>query len=751
MQKKSLKYFIKIILVGSALLILFFATVYFGLFGHLYTKDELKEFKNESASLVLSEDNVLIGKYFAYNRTNIDFDQLPDFLINALIATEDVRYLEHDGIDSRSLMRVLVKTILFQQKSSGGGSTITQQLAKNMYGRKDFGPFSMPVNKFKEAILAYRLENIYNKENILALYLNTVPFGENVLGIESAAKRYFNTSVEEIKIEDAAVLIGMLKANTYYNPRMYPDHAKNRRNVVLSQMEKYDYLTKEKFDSLQKLPLVLDYANLESEGNANYFLVQVKKEVNDILKSINENSDTIYDIRKSGLIIETTLNFDLQKYALRAYKSHLGSMQKKLRSQYRSGSSKKSLENLTTKELQRLNLTELANIKKKRELFSWDGFYTDSISVRDSLKHAMSLLHAGLIAVDPNTGAVKTWVGGIDFRTQPYDQIFAQRQTASAFKPIIYATALQEGARPCQYLDNDPIVLTDFENWQPQNYDHSTGGKYSIAAALARSMNIPTVNLFMQIPFSSLEYTWESLGFSQILDYKPSTALGTATASLYEMAFAYASFANGGNKVDPQFITSIKTADGKIIYKNEKVESKSDILEKRTTDLLNAMLQKTMNEGTGRAMKSKYGVNLSLAGKTGTSQNYADAWFIAYNPNLVIATRVGASIPVIHFNNGANGSGSTLALPLVAKTLQYVQKNTSLRKKYFISFEQLSEEYDDALTCADYIDDSELEKLFDGMFNNKNTTFEKASKKAGRKAKRKNNKSLFKRIFGKKD
>jgi penicillin-binding protein 1A len=733
------------------MLVLFFAAVYFGVFGHIYNESELKEFKNESASLVMSDDNILIGKYFAENRTNIEYEQLPDFLINALIATEDARYLEHDGVDSRSLLRVLVKSILFQQKSSGGGSTITQQLAKNMYGRKSFGPLSMPVNKLKEALLANRLENIYHKDYILTLYLNTVPFGENVLGIEAASRRYFNKGVKEIKIEEAAVLIGMLKANTYYNPRMYPDHALNRRNVVLNQMEKYNYLTKELNDSLKNLPLKLDYANLKSEGRANYFLVQVKKEVSDILKIINQNTDTVYDIHKSGLIIETTLNLKLQNYALKAYKSHLSSMQKKLRIQYKRGLSKENLERLAVTELQRLKLTERANIKTNRELFSWNGFYSDSISVKDSLIHSLTLLHAGLIAVNPKTGAIKSWVGGIDFRTQPYDQIFAQRQMASAFKPILYATALQEGARPCQYLDNDPIVLTDFENWQPQNYDHSLGGKYSIAASLAKSMNIPTVNLFMQIPFSSLENTWGNLGFSQNLVRKPSTALGTTTASLYEMAFAYASFANGGFRVKPKFIVSIKTPNGKIIYKNEELRSETEVLDTRSTVLLNAMLQKAIVEGTGSSMKNKYGIKFPLAGKTGTSQNYVDAWFVAYNPNLVIATRVGASNPLIHFTNGANGSGSTLALPLVAKTLQNVQKDPILRSRYFTTFEKLPKEYEDALICADFIDDSEIEKLFDGMFKNKSTTFEKASKKASRRAKRKNKKSLFKRIFEKKE
>jgi penicillin-binding protein 1A len=408
------------------------------------------------------------------------------------------------------------------------------------------------------------------------------------------------------------------------------------------------------------------------------------------------------------------------------------------------------LQKLVKKRLTELTLTKDADIKKNREMFSWNGFYMDSISIRDSIMHSLTTLHAGLLALDPRTGAIKSWVGGIDFRTQPYDQIFAQRQTASAFKPILYATALQMGAWPCQYLENDPLVFTDFENWQPQNYDHSTGGKYSIAASLAKSMNIPTVNLFMKVPFSGLENTWKNLGFSQHLVRKPSTALGTATASLYEMAIAYASFANGGYKVTPQMIVTIKTSNGEILYRNKLLKSQDKVLDGMTAPFLNAILQKAINEGTGKSMKSVYGVNLPLAGKTGTSQDYADAWFIAYNPKLVIATRVGASYPSIHFSNGSNGSGSRLALPIVAKTLQKVQNNSNLRRSMFEPFDELLVAYQDALACDDFMEDSDFERFFEGVFKNENTTFEKESKKAERKAKKKNKKSFFKRIFGKK-
>ncbi len=750
-MKKIILFLVKFGAFAIFIIGLFFAAVYYNIFGHLYTKSELKDFRNETASIVTSDDGILIGKFFDENRTNVEFKDLPKYLVDALIATEDVRYYEHGGVDSRSMFRVLFKSILLGQKSSGGGSTLTQQLAKNMYGRKSYGPLTMPINKMKEVILANRLEEIYSKDEILTLYLNTVPFGENVLGIQSASRRFFNKDVRILKAEEAAVLIGLLKANTYYNPRLYPEHAMSRRNVVLEQMEKYEYLTKRTVDSLQSLPLDLDYANLESEGPANYFLVQVKKEVKELLKSINRELDTVYDIRKSGLIIETTLNIDLQNYTLMAFQSHLGKMQLRMDQQYKRGISKSELEKIANAQLKKLKIKKNTDIRKKREMFSWKGFYTDSISYKDSIKKDLTLLHAGLIAVDPNTGAIKIWVGGINHRKYPYDQIFAQRQTASAFKPVLYATAFEEGAMPCQYLDNDELILTDYDNWNPQNYNHSVGGKYSIAGALAKSMNIPTVNLFLQLPFKSLQTMWSNLGFSQTLEYNPSTALGAATASLYEMAFAYASFANSGTKVEPQIISSIKNSKGEVLYQNEFLHEKEQLLSENSTILLNAVLQKAINEGTGRSIKNVYGVQLPLAGKTGTSQNYADAWFLAYNPNLVMATRVGASMPSIHFNNGANGSGSTLALPLIAKTLQKVQKNRKIKNKYFRAFAELPIAYEHVLDCDDFIETTDIENFFGEIFKNKNTTFKKASKKAARKAKRKNKKPFFKRIFGKKE
>ncbi|MFT6717348.1 MAG: penicillin-binding protein 1A [Saprospiraceae bacterium] len=714
-------------LLVIALLVGFYYSVSFGFFGELYSKEEIATFKNEQASVVYSEDGKIIGKYFNKNRTNVKFGDIPSHLINALVATEDTRYFEHEGIDSRSVFRVLLKSILLQDKSAGGGSTITQQLAKNMYGRKRFGVLTMPVNKCKEIILAGRIEAVFSKNEILALYLNTVPFGENVYGIEAAAKRFFNQSVSDLKIQEATVLVGMLKANSYYNPRLHPEHALSRRNTVLNQLYQYEYIQKTALDSLSQLPLTLDYANFKAEGLANYYMVRLKKEAAEILEELNSHKGNNYSLEKDGLVIQSTLNFDLQKHANSSFKEHLTVMQKRLRRQYQRIGSADKLDRLVEKAYTKLG------VKKDSihavDLFSWEGFYTDSITTKDSLKHALSLLHAGLIAINPADGAIKTWIGGIDFRTQPYDQVLAKRQMASTFKPLLYAAALENGKEPCDYLENSPFVLSDFEGWSPENYDHESGGKYSLAAALANSKNLPTVHLFFETRFEKLDYLWNKIGFSSVLENKPSVALGTATASLFEVAIAYSMFANGGLKVEPYCIESIKTASGKVIYTKENVLDKQRLIQEETAFLMNAILQKSMQEGTGTPAHRVHGVKFPLAGKTGTAQSFSDAWFVGYNPSVVMIARVGANSPAVHFNSGVNGSGGKLALPLVAKTLAKAQKDKHLYKWLFQDFPDLPEDYFDAIDCDDFKPDNKLNQFLD-RFLKKETTLEKQQEKS---------------------
>ena len=741
MMEKKWKIFLAVLLTFVVLGVLFIGSVYLGVFGHLQSRKELLSFKNATASKVLSSEGNLIGRFYSENRTNVTYRQIPPYLIDALIATEDVRFFEHKGVDSRSLARVLVKTILFSNRSSGGGSTITQQLAKNMFGRKRTGAMAVFINKVREIILAYRIEKTYNKEEILTLYLNTVPFGENIYGIETAAAQYFNKRVEELKIEEAAVLTGMLKATSFYHPVLHPDNAKNRRNIVLDQMEKYAFLQPAAADSLRMLPLITDYNNSASEGIADYFLVQVKNETKKILDEISAATGKNWDPEIDGLVITTTLNLALQTYANSSFHEHLPPMQKRLTEQYTTRSGRKLIEEITESRLKGQNLGKRADEINMRTIFDWNGSYSDSVSVRDSIKQSLTLLHAGLFAMDPQTGAVLAWVGGIDFSTQQYDQILARRQLGSVFKPILFAAAFEEGIEPCEYLNNDSVILSGFEDWTPENFDHTYGGKYSVAGALVKSMNVPSFSLYMKIGFYKLDSLWTKMGFTFPLVNHPSLALGTSEASIREIAIAYSAFANGGYKVTPQSIVTVTSAEGEVIYQNPFSEVRTRVLTARTGLLMSAILRKAVQEGTGASMRSIYGVTASLAGKTGTSQNYSDAWFAAFNPKMTIVARVGASSPAIHFYSGSYGTGGALALPLVALTLKGVGSDPIATKQLLSSFPKLPPELAAALDCPDFEKDTFLDNFLD-LFKKKELIYNTDSVKATKKKK-----PFFKRLF----
>lgn len=743
---------ITIAVIAIIAVFVFITSVYYGAFGHLQTKQELLSYKNATASVVLSRNDELIGKFFSENRTNIEYSEIPPHLLNALIATEDIRFYKHKGFDIKSFFRVLVKTILLNNHNAGGGSTITQQLAKNMFGRDNYGILTLIVNKTKEIILAGRLENAFSKEEIITLYLNTVTFGENVYGVEAAARRFFNKKVDELKIEESAVLIGLLKANNYYNPRLYPENAKKRRNVVLGQMKKYDYLEEHEADSLINLPLVSNYINFESGGPADYFLYQVKYHARDILQEVKVKTGKEWNIEEDGLVITTTLDLSLQNFANSAFKDHLSVMQKRLNKQYQTVSGKRAATRIADRELKRLQMTDRADQTSFQDFSRDDSTFTGAITVRDSMIQAVKILQAGLLAMDPVTGEILSWVGGIDFRTQPYDQILARRQLASTFKPFLYTVALEEGFRPCDYLDNDSITDSGIEGWSPENFDHTTGGKYSLAGALVHSMNIPTFNLYRSINFDELDSLWTRMGFYYTLRDYPSVAMGTAEASVMEVAIAYSAFANGGFKVETNTIQSIKTADGEMIWQKPDQNKGKRIITDETTRVLSAILRRAVLEGTGSALGGVYGVTIPLSGKTGTSQDYADAWFSAFNPSLVIVSRVGASSPSIHFFSGSNGSGSALALPLVGLTLKQAQLNPVLKKKFNTYQPGLPEDMQYALDCPDYREETFFEKVIERFKGGGDKQSVDKSLRESRKTEpeTQKKKSFFKRLFERK-
>jgi penicillin-binding protein 1A len=748
MQKKKRKLLYIIlkyvfVFISSVILLtcLLFFLIYSGVFGPLPGKNALSAISNEEASLVFSSDSILIGKYFAQDRTNINREQVPVHLINALIATEDKRFFNHKGFDNRSYFRVLWKSILLGDNSGGGGSTLTQQLVKNLYGRNDFGFLSLPVNKIKEIIIASRFENVYTKEELLLLYLNSVPFGEDVYGVESAAQRYFNKPASELKIEEAAVLVGMLKANTYFNPQLNPENSLARRNLVLNLMGKEHYLIAESADSLRKLPLKLNYENLNLKAPAGYFVYQVKKKTVELLDSIKTRTGKDYNLEKNGLKIYTTLNMQVQELSSEAVKNHLVVMQKLLDKELETSFIKKQW---YKEQKQNARTYDKDTMKREVKLFEWEDIQTKNISKFDSLWHYYKMLNASVLITNPKNGAVITWIGGNNFRTLPFDMVLSHRQIASAFKPVLYAAALEIGISPCSYLENEKNKYPGYEDWEPQNADRASTPDSTVALwyALACSMNLPTVDLYFKVGRENLINTCNKLNFPPFPEDAPSNALGTLDLSLYEIVRAYGSFANQGRMNELVMINKITDAGGNTLYIRESAEP-AKVFSTETSQMITAMLQEVINQGTGAAIRSQYGVLAEVAGKTGTSQTYSDAWFIAYTPDLVIGTWVGARTPDVHFYND-NGSGSSLALPVVANVIREIEKDPELRKRYLTSFALPKEVYS-FLQCDPF-----FQKGVKGFLNrlfNRNAKKNDIQDSAKKEKSKRGVKSFFKKLF----
>jgi penicillin-binding protein 1A len=739
--KKILKY-VALFLAASFLAVaLIVILVYTGVFGTLPGKTELSAISNEEASLVYSTDKVIIGEYFAQNRTNINWKEVPDHLKNALIATEDKRFFTHKGYDLQSYIRVFFKNILFRNSSGGGGSTLTQQLAKNLYGRNRYGILSMPVNKIKEIIIASRLEKIYSKEEILLLYFNSVPFGDDVYGIEAAAHRYFNKHTRDLKIEESAVLVGLLKANTYFNPRLNPNNSLARRNMVLTLMQQEDYLSAEDADSLKKLPLRLNYENLGLNVPAGYFVYQVKKQVLDLLKGMKNSSGDEYNLEKDGLKIYTTLNMQVQEMAQEAIKNQLRVMQPMLDKELTGHNFKKQWY-LAQKHT--FSDDDQAMQKREVDLFDWDGIQTKNITRLDSLWHYYKMLNGAVLITNPKTGEVISWVGGNDFRMMPFDMILSHRQIASAFKPFLYATALENGFSPCSYLENSEKTYEGYEDWEPKNYNNASTPNSTVALwyALANSMNLPTVDLYFKVGRDKLLSSLKRLDFPSPTNNAPSIALGTLDLSLSEVVRAYGAFANRGEMNELVMINKITDAKGKILYQRE-ASKPEQVFNSETAETITAILQEAINHGTGASIRGRYGITAELAGKTGTAQNYTDAWFFAYTPDLVLGTWVGASKPDVHFYNGT-GAGASLALPIIGNVLSKIERDNALRSRYLTPF-LFSNDSTSFIDCPPYKENG-VSGFFNRLFNitPKDDNAPRGSDKKG------GGKSFFDRLFNRK-
>ena len=672
----------------------FFFVVNAGLFGKLPTDEELKNIQNYEASDIYSSDGVLIGRYFVENRAHTKLEDISPNLINALISTEDTRFYEHKGIDQISLMRVLFKSIILGQ-NTGGGSTISQQLIKNLFGRGRHGVLTMPVNKIKESILANNLNQLYTKEQILELYFNTVSFGEDTYGIETACERFFGTSAKEIAVEQAAVLIGMLKAPTSYNPRLNPKDSKTRRNTVLALMKSNNYLSEDELVLLIDKEIELNYSrNRKNEFSAGYFKEYAKRELEEILEDLEKPDGRDYHLEQDGLKIITTVNSLIQHSAEKSVNYHLQRLTKILRKERLQKLKSGPDSELVWQELQKTNRFKRLENKEKSSalqklsqpvqttIYTFKGERDTLISPMDSVIHSLCMLQFAFLAADPNSGAILGYVGGADYKYFPYDRVFAQRQVGSIFKPIVYAKALQNGVKECDYYKNEQIKYTQYEDWTPANSDNEYGGKYSVVGALTNSINTVSVQLLMEQGINeTIDFAYD-LGIDNEIPEKPSLALGTASLTPWEMLGVYAVFANGGKKTEFYSIEKILDRDGNEIYRRTKEEKKEEIIEQKLANRISQMLMSVVDSGTAQRLRTRYKFKYPISGKTGTTQNQTDGWFVGYNPNYVSIVWSGADQPVLHLSSIKDGQGANMALPIWADVFRVVTKNSQLRKKH---------------------------------------------------------------------
>lgn len=701
-------------IISVLLLILF---VRFGFYRAVPSYAEMKKIQNPIASEVYSADGVLLGRYYIENRTNASIYEIPQHVVDALIATEDVRFMEHGGVDFRSLMRVLFVTILSGDESAGGGSTITQQLVKNIYGRKSIRWVGTPMNKVFEMIVARRFEKIYSKPEIIELYLNTVSFGEDVYGIETASERYFNTKPKNLRVQDGAVLVGMLKATTYYNPRNQPDKAKSRRNTVFAQMAKYEYLDKSLVDSLQALPLEVDYKYVtQTTGLAPHFKEQLRLDLEKICGSMRQEDGTAYNVYSDGLKIYTTIDSRMQMYAEKAVKTHMKKLQDTFFNHWKNRqpwgrdetairSAMKQTNRYRRLKEQGANDAQIeANFKQKTTIrvFTYDGEVEQEMSPWDSIAYYHQLLNTGFVAMNPQNGHLKAYVGSISFRHFPYDHVFSKRQVGSTFKPIVYAKALENGHSPCDYIGNDKITYTDYQDWTPGNSDGKYGGYYSIKGGLTNSVNTVAVQLMMENGVEATKSLAQEMGISSDLPNVPSIALGTADISLYEMLKVYGTFANRGKPIEPMYLTRIEDRHGKVLKSFDDNLPNANVISETTADYMIEMMQSVVDSGTARRLRFRYNIEGDVAGKTGTTQNQTDGWFMGFTPNLVAGVWVGGFNRNIRFRSTALGQGANMALPIWGMFMSAVQYDSELKNQHISYFTKIEDSLQ--FDCDLYVD-----------------------------------------------
>ncbi|MEZ5002225.1 MAG: transglycosylase domain-containing protein [Chitinophagales bacterium] len=665
---------------GCIAIIIFLLLFYIGAFGKLPSKEALRQFKNPVASTVYGSNQEVIIHYYIQNRSNVDSTELNNYIKDALISVEDIRFYQHKGIDFRSLGRVLFKSILLSDKGSGGGSTLTQQLAKNVYGRKNIPVIGMLVNKIREMMIASRMEKIYSKDEILLLYLNTVMLGENLYGIEKVSHRYFNKQPKDLNLEESALIIGLLKAPNGYNPKNYPEKALNRRNVVLGQMYKYGKIDEATYLSTIDKKLALNYQQPKNAATyAAFYKDYLRDEFQTWAKKNPKPNGSLYDLNIDGLKIYTSVQPSIQRSAEKAMKEHLAYLQtlfdtnwdvKPTQMPRDSFVMKLMLQDKYTKELMAQGKTQ-AEIRQQfkkegdKRIWTWDGFETVSMSFQEYITYELTRLHAGIFALDNRTGKIMAYVGGNDFNYSQYDQVQTPRQVGSTFKPIVYLAGLESGLLPCDFYDNSLKTYPQYEGWSPRNSDAQYDGSYSMWGALANSINTISAEIMIKTGIPKVIQLSKKMGLESELPKVPSLVLGTAEISLNDMVRAYAYIANGGAKIDPFSILKIEDEHGKVLYES-KHYSKALMEKPESIQTIQKMMRAVVTQGTGGRFQG-YHIPYNVIGKTGTTQYNADGWFIGSSPEITIGTWVGTLDKRVHFRSGTLGAGANTAMPIVAR------------------------------------------------------------------------------------
>ncbi len=673
------------------------------LFGKSPGFSQIKNPSTSEASEIYSADSVLIGKFFSENRTPVKYEDVNPVFWKALIDTEDERFYKHRGIDFYGMFAVLKDVIVSHE--ARGASTITQQLAKNMFrvrtqystGLLGYIPgIRILIMKSKEWIIATKLEMLYDKKDILTMYANTVDFGSNAYGIKTACKTYFGTTPAKITAEQAAVLVGMLKATTYYNPITNPENSLQRRNVVLHNMLEHNDITAAEYDSISAIPIKLNYS-VESnyDGQAMYF----REAIADYLKDwCKENG---YDLYSSGLKIYTTIDTRMQKYAEEAARKQMRQVQRNFDRHWSGQDPWRDenrqvipgfIENIAKRQpyykfLQQKypdspdSITFYLNKPHKVKLFDYDkGMVEKEMSTMDSIRYMVKFMHCSFVAMEPQTGAVKAWVGDIDFNSWKYDKVTAMRQPGSTFKLFVYTEAMNQGLTPCDKRRDEYIRMEVYDKakhgmttWTPTNANgHFSGDSIPLKGAFARSINSIAVRLGQEMGIKNIAKTAHDMGIESPLDEQPSLALGSSDVNLLEMVNAYCTIANDGKHVPPMLVTRIVDRDGNEVY--TAPEEEKQVIPYKSAFFMQQLLMGGLREPGGTSQSLWGYINKAqdtdFGGKTGTSNNHSDAWFMCVSPNIVVGAWVGGEYRSIHFRTGALGQGSRTALPICGYFIQ---------------------------------------------------------------------------------